>query len=764
MTKRAHSLLFTLFFLLLGTSAAWGQTTINESSTINFTPNPGITSSSWTFEETYLDAPFISSISTTFVFQEGNVNGAKGKYRVVNGAAEFGYNNDNDGRTLITITLDNLVPNRQYTFTLNGKISGQDMQLKRGFSGVSNLSGPEWPSFGTSVQSRPHEWTFTAKTTQATVTFAYNASYNNKGSQTFYFTHIGISGPCTKMVTSSQGFEVCAGETTKLTAVGLSAPITWEECNPGETTWTPITGETGVTMDVLVLETKHYRAKKGTEILYTQKTTSAGTTTNVAISPVVCCAKAGDLIPIFTESFDLENDNIIKLMSANRAKFQDAVEDDITDYNYASGTFPPDSYAILKVPSQGGHWTSSHITGGNTQRPVEDGGMGQNPAKDGFFLADCGKDSKVIFTYTIDDNALCSNTVYDFSAFICNVDNTSGQAPVNATLSVVGIGNNGTNTFFDIPTGDLNPGSPWQRFGRSFNSGDYTKFIVTIKNNYEGTESTVVGNDIGVDDITFSACRPEIQIYSDNAYKPVVTVCGQGNNVPVLLEALAVYDLTEFFSTPYYHFQFKNPEGQWESAGPTDLRDNITISVDPSRYSDGMEYRVWVGATEQAVNESVRTGLPGTGCNALTAVSDPITITYHCDCQASPEPTVENYFECPSTTKLDLNTLITNRSTTGTYTWYTSNAENAPALSATEAQNIDVSQYNQTNPTRTYYVSYDQDGSAVETYCPSPKVKVEVTVKKIYDIVNNIIPGDLCRSFLPYEDKLWVNERIVDPT
>lgn len=771
MTKRATSLLFTLLVFIFNTTMVWG---VPLTSKTTFDPQSDVTSSTYMLDEIEIEPPFIRAIRTSYTYTTSlpdNNNSARfNKYQVTSEGAKFGYgatNNDTQKNTFMTVDYENLQTNKQYKLTVTMRLVGDaDMEVNvtKNWSNLahSGCGQPGNNNERVKITSGNCDatFTFTFQPTSPMGSFSFGWNYADKSNLKYVLVKsVSISGDVEKQVLSSKGFEVCAGETTRLTAVGLTAPVTWEECNQGETTWTTIEEETGTTMDVVVTKAKHYRAKKGSDILYTQKTTSSGTVENIAIRPVICCAKAGDLIPIFTESFDLENDNIIKLMSANRAKFQDDVEDDITDYSYASGTFPPDSYAILKVPSQGGHWTSSHITGGNTQRPVEDGGMGQNPAKDGFFLADCGRDPKVIFTYTIDGNALCSNTVYDFSAFICNVDNTSGQAPVNATLSVVGIGNNGTNTFFEIPTGDLDPGSNWQPFGRSFNSGDYTKFIVTIKNNYEGTQTTVIGNDIGVDDITFSACRPEIQIYSNNAYQPVVTVCGQGNNVPVLLEALAVYDLTEFFSTPYYHFQFKNPVGQWESAGPTDLRDNITISVDPSRYSDGMEYRVWVGATEQAVNTSVQTGVPGTGCDALTAVSDPITITYHCNCTASPAPTAQNYNDCPSTTKLDLNTLITNPGT-GTYYWYTSATGGTP-MSATEIQNINVS--SPTSSAMNFYVSYDQDGAG-EEYCEGERTHVTVSVKTVFPVNNRVIPQDLCRSWLPVEDFIYYSESPLDPS
>lgn len=755
MTKRALSLLF-LSVLFFFASTAWSAT-VNLTSTIKFEPKEDVTETYFTIDETATSSPFITSITTKYAFSASNVSGQKGEYHIKDGVAEFGYyspNNSNytDGLdlNLLTFTFDNLVIGQTYTFTLKGKFSGNDIQLKRGFSGFDNISGAgEWPQFNHDLTT--NTWTFTANSTQGSATFSYNPSHANKGLQTFTFTEASLAGPCEEMVSSSLGYEVCAGDITTLSAIGqnVTAPVVWESSEDG-ITWTTIPNETAIDIQVLVTDRMFYRAKKGTKILYTPLVPGSSTQ-HQAITPVICCAKAGDLTPIFTESFDLIDDDIIQLMSSNRGKFKNS---SITTYSYASGEFPARSYAILKTPSQGGHWTSSHIKGGNTQRPVSQGGMGQNPAKDGFYLVDCGAEAGVIFTYTVEDNALCSNTVYDFSAFICNVDNTTGHAPVNATLSVVGKkAGQPDYEFFKIPTGDLGPGSDWWQYGRSFNSGDYTTFVVSIRNNYQGTvdqDGNLIGNDIGVDDIVFSACRPEIQIYSDNAYKPIVTVCGQGSNVEVLLEASAVYDLTEFFDTPYYFFQTSTSEtGPWSPVAAAASTDpSITIDVDPTQYQNGLYYRVWVGATKEAVEASATSGQPGTGCRALTAVSDPIKITYECECTASPAPEAENYKECPSTTKLDLNTLITNRSTSGTYYWYTSATGNTP-MSATDAQNVDVSTYNSASPTTTYYVSYDQDGTS-DTYCESERTAVTVTLKPQSAGINTtgLVPDDYCRNDL----------------
>ena len=206
MTKRALSLLF-LSVLFFFASTAWSAT-VNLTSTIKFEPKEDVTETYFTIDETATSSPFITGITTKYGFTSSSVDGQKGKYRIQDGVAEFGYNNDTEGLTLLTFTLDKLVMGKTYTFTLTGKFSGNDIQLKRGFSGFANVSsaGPEWPQFNHDLTT--NTWTFTANSKQGSATFGYNPSHGNKGQQVFTFTQATLTGPCEEMVASSLGVEL----------------------------------------------------------------------------------------------------------------------------------------------------------------------------------------------------------------------------------------------------------------------------------------------------------------------------------------------------------------------------------------------------------------------------------------------------------------------------------------------------------------------------------------------------------------------------
>ena len=132
-------------------------------------------------------------------------------------------------------------------------------------------------------------------------------------------------------------------------------------------------------------------------------------------------------------------------------------------------------------------------------------------------------------TFTGEGTGLCQNTIYDFSAFVGNACTNSGssRAPVNVGFRVYGCNSDGsicntTTPLLNVESGDLAAGTNWLEKGGSFNSGSYTAFKVQLYNNLVATPyvslGKVVGNDIIIDDISFSTCAPEIQVFSNAAY------------------------------------------------------------------------------------------------------------------------------------------------------------------------------------------------------------------------------------------------------
>ncbi|MBQ4032543.1 MAG: hypothetical protein II620_01155, partial [Paludibacteraceae bacterium] len=391
-----------------------------------------------------------------------------------------------------------------------------------------------------------------------------------------------------------------------------------------------------------------------------------------------------------------------------------------SSYNWSrSGDVNENQYNIVNASKDGGYWAESAI--------VDHSEGGVNKAN-GFLLVNCGKDAKNMFEYVIETGQLCQNTVYDFSAFIANIDPVAEHEPVNAGFLVYGMnGNTQGEMLVDTETGDLPYSGQWVEKGESFNSKNYTKFKLIIKNNHVSTSTkpTVIGNDIGIDDITFSTCTPEIKIYTDPKYIHQDTlVCDDGNPVNLTLEAHAVYDLTTFFKIPYYLFQTSTDRVNWTNAGSgatTSPTISITVEKNPL-YEDGLYYRVWVGGDKTAV-EDAAAGHAQTGCGKLTAVSDPIIIQYKCKCTPTPPPTVKNYAECPVTTvsgTVPIKSLVTSA--------YENLRVYESATSETDLGGnfeFDAKTVGET----TYYLTDQKNTVGRQEYCESERTPVIITIK-----------------------------------
>jgi hypothetical protein len=138
MTKRAFSLLFTLF---LFAATTWGQSVVSKTATLNFQKKSSVSGTTYRMEDVQPAAPFITEISTGYDYQSSDVSKKKKKYRINEGKAEFGYNNDREGYTLINLQFSNLIVGETYTIKLTAQGNGDGMQIKNSWTGMKDASG-----------------------------------------------------------------------------------------------------------------------------------------------------------------------------------------------------------------------------------------------------------------------------------------------------------------------------------------------------------------------------------------------------------------------------------------------------------------------------------------------------------------------------------------------------------------------------------------------------------------------------------------------
>lgn len=714
--KSVLKYLLTAFAAICGAAVGYAQSCPTQYSGTTFQPKSGITDTYYKIDNVKFADPSSETLTTGYSFSStGNLN--SGSYTVSTGGAQFQLKNGNG--TVLTYSLSDLVTTagrNQYKISIEltvQKKSGctptsDGHRCKLFFKvGDGNREEKQWENsdFSTTPKSYTYSKTFSASTAKIAVSVATDYSSD---CAIVTVKSIKVTGCTDQKIVSENGNKVCAGEDNILIAKGLTASTyKWEVSTDGKASWTTLSG-TESTITVQVTDESYYRC-------------TAGGTTLVSelIRPVVCCSVAGKREEQL--KVDFKSSKLPLTKRVNFSDLDDAQSRQIqSSYNWSgSGDVNENQYNIVNASKDGGYWAESAI--------VDHSEGGVNKAN-GFLLVNCGKDAKNMFEYIIETGQLCQNTVYDFSAFIANIDPVAEHEPVNAGFLVYGMnGNTQGEMLVDTETGDLPYSGQWVEKGESFNSKNYTKFKLIIKNNHKSTStgSTVIGNDIGIDDITFSTCTPEVKIYTDPKYINQDTiVCDDGNPVNLTLEAHAVYDLSTFFKIPYYLFQTSTDKVNWNNEGTgASTAPTISITVDKQPlYENGLYYRVWVGGDKTAV-EDAAAGHAQTGCGKLTAVSDPIIIQYKCKCFPTPPPTVKNYAECPLTTTpgtVPIKSLVTSA-----YEHLRVYASETSDQDLGENFEFDAKTVGET----TYYLTDQKNTVGQLEYCESERVAVRIKVK-----------------------------------
>ncbi len=122
-------------------------------------------------------------------------------------------------------------------------------------------------------------------------------------------------------------------------------------------------------------------------------------------------------------------------------------------------------------------------------------------------------DPSLFFTYLVKGDKLCPNTTYQFAAWIANIlrdlPQTQGYSEPNITFSIETADGKVLQSF---NTGNIKADNEadltWKQYGTFFTTpADGSDIVVKMTNNSAGG----LGNDLALDDITFSPCGPLIQ-------------------------------------------------------------------------------------------------------------------------------------------------------------------------------------------------------------------------------------------------------------
>jgi hypothetical protein len=714
---KKFAVLLVIFVSSLFTSHLYAQSCTTQFSGTTFQPKTGVTSANYNLEQIRLEDPSSEVLTSAMTFKNSNTL-AKGEYTV--------------SGTPSTIKISTKV-GQQYgilSYALSNLMTTAGQNQYR-----VEIAVKTYPNPGCNATMETHRgvnYKFSVgnyntyyEVKNTTYTFAHNftapaggkisislASDNSNDCYITEITSVKVTGCIEQKIVSENGDKVCAGTENQLIARGLNATsYTWQQSEDAGSTWTNIPQTTKIITVLPTTETR-YRVTGGTTTL-----------PFITVRPMVCCAVAGDRTIIAAERFTFTGTNL-GARTQNTPTMQSG-NATTAGYTYkSSGNIDEGQYAIVKSTNIDGctYWQDRGLTGNSKSLSTAAGT--DKGTSDGFLLVNADVPPAVFYEQTF--TGLCTNTIYDFSAFVANVTTESGQvrAPVNVGFRVFGCnGTNCTTELVKVESGDLPSSTNWVEKGGSFNSGNFSSVKVQLFNNLDSTPyvtaGKVIGNDIAIDDITFSTCSPEIQVFSNAQFTEKDKTFSTETTARV--SVWAPYKLTEFFSNPWYVIQ-ESPNGtsNWTNiySGTNDYVDvNVTLQkyVNTKYY-----YRAFVAANQTtAETRAANSTAIQTGCGQISAISDQLWLTIDNPCTATPPPTVTNYDECPLTGTGTLADLVTSDKTT--LRWYTQ-PTGGTALTTTTFDWTTVG-------STTLYVTNQLADQGTTTYCESTRTAVTINIK-----------------------------------
>lgn len=227
----------------------------------------------------------------------------------------------------------------------------------------------------------------------------------------------------------------------------------------------------------------------------------------------------------------------------------------------------------------------SSCKGGTWQADADHDGNGY------MMVVNADYSASVFYTQRVAGSTLCPNTTYYFGAYVMNIlrklPQTTGYANPNITFSIETV--NGTVlkrfTTGEIPA-EVTP--EWHPYGALFTSPANGEDVI-IKMTNNTTTSNGAGNDLALDDITFSPCGPLIQ----TGFTTIGSTAVQPECEHTPFNFTLVSQQTGY-PNPSYQWQYKTPaDAGWHDVVSGGTQPSLSINVnDPT--AGTYQYRVAV--------------------------------------------------------------------------------------------------------------------------------------------------------------------------
>lgn len=221
-----------------------------------------------------------------------------------------------------------------------------------------------------------------------------------------------------------------------------------------------------------------------------------------------------------------------------------------------------------------GHRWFREMKGGHS--PVLDSSI--SASKDGMLLFNCkdGTDKcipDILYECVVND--ICPNTYINFSAYITRANtNASAEKKILAEFRLLNPENNKVLAVREVKNVELT--EEWNEISAMFNSSDATKVKIQLINKAEsGT-----GNDILLDDITFSVCNPQAAlVFSGTTSSTSSISVGESKTLDASITSGLMTD-------SWYIWQSSTDNVNWSNISTTpvqvDVNSSAKLTVKPS--------------------------------------------------------------------------------------------------------------------------------------------------------------------------------------
>ncbi len=244
----------------------------------------------------------------------------------------------------------------------------------------------------------------------------------------------------------------------------------------------------------------------------------------------------------------------------------------VTTYRYETST-----------PVQDGGYGIRKEVRGHTERPNGAWHKMTDHSGDGYMMVvNASYNPGLFYQKTITD--LCQGTSFFFSVWVANLMRPSANGPKDPNLKFI-ILNPGTQEVIGTYTTGLLPRythPTWEQYGIEFNlPTGVSSVILQIFNNAEGGN----GNDLVLDDITFSICGPPLTTSVTGTYQNGPNTCiGQKIAIQASLPPGT-------FHHPTYQWQFGRDTTSWQDIAGAET---LAYTVSSTSTEDSGWYRIVV--------------------------------------------------------------------------------------------------------------------------------------------------------------------------